>query len=85
MQKVPLVRDEGVAGSNPATPTSFPEVQGPNPDSFPDSCGSAAPSCARCWGRGVIASEITSLGYICDHCQGSGRPLTYWPTHRRYA
>lgn len=43
--------------------------------------GSAAPQCARCWGRGVIPAEATTFAYLCDHCNGSGIPLTYW---RRY-
>jgi hypothetical protein len=30
-----LVRDEGVAGSNPATPTSFPTLQRPTPNDIP--------------------------------------------------
>jgi hypothetical protein len=36
MRRVSLVRDEGVAGSNPATPTIFPANRPALPDSFPD-------------------------------------------------
>lgn len=39
MSSSSLVRDEGVAGSNPATPTSFPAKSDRPPDSFPDSFG----------------------------------------------
>jgi hypothetical protein len=36
MREARFVRDEGVAGSNPATPTTLPESPKPSPDSFPD-------------------------------------------------
>lgn len=33
--------------------------------------------CRRCWGRGAIVGTVTTMGYVCPECGGSGEGFAY--------
>ncbi len=59
-----FVRDEGVAGSNPATPTTLPGFPRPSTDSFTDRNGTA-PTCPQC---GTSTNHYCGMGACVDLC-----------------